>query len=243
MSIDTVAMQRWCAAMAWPSCVLNATVSFNPRPISRSGGMTMGGSEPVVFTGAGYWVASIGLTLAKENRLTLWRGMQARLRGRAGVLRVPAYLSEVPAWATAAEIAAGDLRLAGRRVTEKVPHSDAAPFSDGSGYVGSRWRVMLHADAPAQSESIVINVLPGDVPLPGCLVSLWGDLHRLTDIHATGTADRYEVSIWPPLRRTWSAGARLEADRPECLMRLVSDEEGQAGARDLSLTLSLREAV
>lgn len=237
-----MSMERYLAALAWPVCTLNATVTLNPRPINRSGGMTMGGGEQIVSAGAGYWVGSMTFIVAKAHRLALWRDIHARLRGRSGTLRVPAYLSEHPSWTTAAELASGNFRL-GRRSNVLTTHSDDATFSDGSSYLGSRYEVRLVVAAAAQDERITISVRAGDVPLPGLLLSRWGQLHRVGLVSATGTANVYEVDIWPPLRSAWAAGVRLEADRPTCLMRLTDDEAGQASPRDMSVSISLREAV
>lgn len=229
------------AATAWPA-TLPARVTLNPRPISRTGGVSLGGGELVTQSGAGYWNGTLRATIQGPARMTTWRAIQARLRGRGGMVLVPAWWEQVPAWATAAEMAAGSVALAGRTPPGPITFSNALPFAAGAGWGGSRWSVRVVADCAAQAQGARLAVLAGDVPLPGALVSRHGRLHRLDTVTPAGVSDQFDVTFWPPLREAWPAGSMLEADRPTCLMRLDSDEEGATSPRDMSVTLNLREA-
>lgn len=238
-----MSLDLWVASLAWPEELMPLNTTVLPMALSKSGGMTMGGGEQIVSAGAGYWVGKMEFFLPNDRASYAWQSIRNRLRGRSGMLRVPGYGTPSRPWTTTALIAASAADVAATPAKVIATHSDDATFSDGSGYVNSRWNVRLVNSAAAQDEVIRIQVMAGDYPLPGALFSRYGKMHRAQEVIPTGTANVFDVSIWPPLRSAWNAGILLEADRPTCLMRMTGDDEGGNASGEYTVSISLREAV
>lgn len=224
--------------LAWPP-ILDAftAIMWQTENVSRSGGVSVLGSEQVMLAPAGRWKASLTLSVGAmswngSDELLAFRGFMARLRGRAGVVDLPYFDGRGPA------------QLAGQ--TDTVPFGDGSTFSDGALFEDDAAGVVLAAGAAMNATQITITYPAGVQPLPGQCIGLPGGwMHQIADLLAQAGND-WTVLISPWLRDDYAAGAPVEVDRPTSRMRLVSDTSGaltvQAGEAFANPTLEFVEA-
>jgi hypothetical protein len=171
------------------------------------GGTSLSGFNDKIETdGGGYWQLDCtnGKTLDRQQGLA-WRAITEALDGGATAVNV--YICE---------------RLfqpVGALTT--VPHSDGAPFSDGSEYVSSGADYTATADAALRATSITIDGISEKPLIGGELFSIqhpnWGwRAYRIIGI------DGDTITFRPPLREAIEAGTPLEFDSPRCQMRLAA---------------------
>ncbi|TPI39314.1 hypothetical protein FJW07_14140 [Mesorhizobium sp. B3-1-9] len=205
----------------WPCEVLvPRDVAFDLAPRSLAGPASVSGATQVVSSDAGIWKATYGsIVVNNRNAVLAHRAIASLLEGRLGSILVPLCRGYQPVPAGA--VAAG--------LYDQVPHSDAALFDDGTGYVGEVVDVVAAAPAALRATTMTVTVnYAGDIQ-PGQHFSVGERLYRIrTFDQETGT-----MTFRPPLREAASAGDRLEFDDPVCRMRLASDD-------GMDLQLSLR---
>lgn len=212
-------------------------VMFHPQQVSRSGGVSVEGSEQVVVSSAGRWEATlsyevgVGLGMIDaqsrdRDTVLAWRAILALLEGRGNTLIIGPH-DEPNAPAGIAGTAYGGL----------VPHSDGATFSDASQYEQPETPARLAAAVAVGVTSLQVAMLAGHAPEAGQYFSVGDRLHLIKSAAAdAAVADRFTLSFWPPARDAWSAAqvARevpVEFDRPQCRMKMATDGTGRLDLR------------
>jgi hypothetical protein len=195
---------------------------INPR--GRSAGDGVSGSGQVVYGAEPRWEAVIDFHAHPDFGLRVWRAIQAKLRGRVNVLRVPV-LDAFHAESTNIEAL----------VTENISFSDGALFSDGSGF--EQWPVMTAlASLQAGASRIFLDAATvGNVLQAGMYFSVDDWLYVVTEVAVVGSLTRYTFE--PPLRRDINTGDVINL-RPAVLMAFVSDIEGRVTVRPNTLLTS-----
>lgn len=83
--------------LTWPSSLIPSTEKWAIQNTSRSGGVSIVGSEQIVASGAGRWTASLSIPIKKPDQVLAARALLAGLDGRAGsVLVGPLEVSRAP---------------------------------------------------------------------------------------------------------------------------------------------------
>lgn len=229
-----------------------AQVMFHPQNVSRSGGPSISGNEQIVASSAGRWAATLqfevghrlgrtDLPSARDPDTVLaWRALLAKLEGRSNILLIGPF-DEYNAPAGVAGTAYGG----------ETPHSDAATFSDGSKYYQAQTPARVAAALAVGDTTVPVDMLAGHAPEPGQYFSISDRMYLIKSADETTTADRWDLTVWPPARDAVTsaqvtAGTTAEFDRPQCKMRLSQDAVGQLAMRQLyraSPQLDLTEAV
>lgn len=210
------------AVLVYPPLLLSFTsLMWQIGLVSRSGGPSLLGTEQIVSSPAGRWMATITPQVGTmawngSEELLAYRGLMARLRGRANVVALPYFDGRGPA------------QLLG------LPSVEAE----------------LAAAASMNAVQIVLTYPSGVAPLPGQAFSIeatdggsW--LHQIAAV-VDQDGDDYTVLISPWLREDYAAGIAVEVDNPTSRMRLVTDLSGaltiQAGQAWANPTLEFVEA-
>jgi hypothetical protein len=197
---------------------------FEPVGTSRSGGQSFTGAEQILVSPTARWRASVTIPIAdrrhgpaeRQNLVLAYRSMRAG--GRASVIIVPCQDGRGPAH-RAGIVPCG---IAG------VPHSDGAPFSDGTGHHQAYTGAVLAADAPLNATQIALTIPAGLTPLPGMRFSPPDNrLHQIDDVLGLESGATWIVRIGPWLRAAYPAGTIMDFDFPRCRMRMASDDTGQ----------------
>jgi hypothetical protein len=223
--------------LIWPCAALPATEMTAPYLVEAtfSGGRSLSGVERRRLSGVETWRMERSFAITTPAQIQLWRVIEARLSGRAGVIRM-------------------DICDAGRSPAARptwrfpgadAPHGDGARFSDGARYRGQLYPATAAAAAPARARRVRLQTLAALAPPePGHHFSVGGRLHRIASVAALGSG-LVEVDIVPGLRVPMPAGARVEFDRPQGLWRLSADSMPLAlrSGRFSSPTLSFEEAL
>lgn len=215
-----------------PSFSKFVSIQWSIENVSRSGGMSLLGSEQVVSSPSGRWKAALTLSVSAQawnspGEVLLLRGLLAKLRGRARTIAVPYVDFRTPA------------HLAGIFI-ERVPHSDGSGISDGSAYSQASVPVTLAASVAMNATLVTLLFPAGIQPLPGqCFTLPDGRMHQVADLIAfDGAAWMVEISPW--LRADYAAGAAADFDKPNCPMRLAKDDSGALTiTRDIFATPSI----
>lgn len=183
---------------------------------SRSGGVSLTGSEQIVETPTGRWRARLSFKVRRKD--VLWiRALLAGLRGRAGTFLIgPFDLIGAP------EVAGHELWA-----VELGLLSDLVPAS-------------TIAAAEMNSRSITMRFPAGEAPSRGNYLSVGQRLHVVTDVAQVGASD-FTCAIAPWLRDDVPAGTVVSFSSPVCLMRLSTIPDGglPVAGRDLVTTVSL----
>lgn len=200
----------------WPAQLRPANLRLALAGQSVSGGRTATGREQVVAGPGGRWTMRYsGVYVRTAEQIRALRALEARLDGRAGLLRLPVY----DCFRTRGFF--GDPANAGFR---HVPHSDGASFSDAAYYrqPGSGAAITLAANAALNATTLAIawNDLP---PTEGLHFSIGDDLYRIARLQTTGVGTG-TITIRPWLRAAASSGATLNFLNPRAVMRLSQDD-------------------
>ncbi|PDS97516.1 hypothetical protein CO659_12690 [Rhizobium sp. S9] len=199
----------------WPTCLLTPQqVQANVVAFTRSGGMSLGGVEPVTRTDLGYWdISYTGVVMQNRYRdqWRVWQAIRRKLGGRSGLIavRVPSSLS--------APYVSGRFEPA----TDSL-HSDDTPFDDDTPYEQGAISVVTVGVTPIGSTTITLRIVKAAADLVGVRFSYNHALYE------TGPAteidgDEWTVSISPSVRELIPDGADLNFDRPTCLCHLADD--------------------
>lgn len=177
--------------------------------VAMSGGVSLAGSTRVARTdGGGIWVGEQSFLLTSRDQIKAARAIEASLDGGVG---------QIVAWSFEAPFAPEGLTLS------EVPHSDGAPFGDGSAYLTAPYGATTTADAALRATVLPITMISGVVQ--------GGE--RFSIVHPTKGWRRYtvsrvdgdEITIRPPLREAASSGTELNFLRVGCACRLANPEE------------------
>lgn len=207
-------------AASWPAALLPRIVEFTPDTQSRSGGLSMTGSEQLTVSNAGRWRAKVTVSIRGEARNLALRAFVAGMEGRAGTVLVPKFeryrpsdvngreFSQVPATGYSCDDFNFDLSGFGQ--SDDVVHAQlAVPAASG-----------------ATRLSIVIN--DGEGPRPGHYIGIGERLYRLQQGWELVEGGPLQAQIWPRLRGSAAMAERVILDRPVCLMRFADDNTGEA---------------
>lgn len=208
------------ATIRWPLQVLMPQgLSLDIASRSLSGPASVSGAVQVVASDAGIWKVTFDqVPVMREQQVKAWRGVSGLLEGRLNPILVPISRAYQPGWVE------NDNSL-----TDPVPHSDDAFFSDGSGYVGSVNDVRLAGSVAVRATTANVVVNYGGPLEPGQHFSLGERLYRIRRVTETSETTA-TITFRPPLREAATIGDRLELDDPVVRVKLASDD-----AMDLSL--------
>lgn len=203
----------------WPPNLCGFQIEANIVPFTRSGGKSLGGIERTIRTDRGHWkVARNDIVLRGVERRRAWNAIRTQLGGRSGLIALPVYSGDTAPL------------IAGTWPAPVVPHSDGSTFGDGTGYLSSAIEVRMHSTATIGATVVNLRIVTAAADLAGVRFSYQ---HALYETGPAISVDGgvWQVPIFPAIRAAIPAGARLEFDRPTCLMRLASDD-----AMDVSLS-------
>lgn len=177
--------------------------------VTISGGVTTAGTAGLARTdGGGLWVGEQSFLLETIEQIKAGRAIEAILDG--GV-------SPIVAWSFEAPFAPGTL------APSLVPHSDGAPFSDGSEYSMAPEGATVTAACALRSTHLPITMISGMIQ---------GGEH-FSIIHEGKGWRRYRVArvrdgvieVRPPLREAIPAGTGLNFLKVGCVCRLANPDE------------------
>lgn len=203
-------------AMEFPGALRpSRPATFHPENPSRSGGISLTGSEQVTISPAGRWRATLELPVYSELTALAYRAFIAQLEGKAGTVLVPKW--EV----------FGPRDMNGRRFSFRDTASDGLNF-DLTGFGQSdQTHAVLAAGAALGATRISVALLDGEGPRPGQYFGLGQRLHLCQAVWQVSEGDPTTIQFWPRLRQAVPSGERVILDRPVCLMRLAEDMSGE----------------
>jgi hypothetical protein len=204
--------------VAFPPGLWPTRVMFDIELASRTGGVSVSGSEQIVASGSGRWRASASFVLNNEVRVLAWRAFRASLDGAAGTFDVSPFDIYRPR------------DLNGRKVSG-VDHASLAPetmFHDGSAFGQSpQTYATLAASASLGATRVTVAAAaPWMVPRPGQYFGIGSRLYMVTRCWRAAETDPWTLDFRPRLRAAAIAGDRVITDRPTCVMRLAADNSG-----------------
>lgn len=193
----------------WPWDLLRpSTDRWVLRGQTTNGGTSLVGTPHLGRAdGGGLWVGEQTFVLNGRDAIKAARAIEACLDGGVG---------KIVAWSFEAPFAPTGL------TQSNVPHSDGAPFGDGSDYLGSPAGGFTTASAALRATRLQVSVL---APLQG------GEHFSIH--HTTKGVRRYRIAriegdgieIRPPLREAITAGTELFFLRVGCLSRLMNPDD------------------
>lgn len=206
-------------AMAWPAALLPRLVDFMPENPSRSGGVSLTGSEQITVSNAGRWRARVTAAVRGESSNLALRAFIAQMEGRAGTVLVPKWELFRPS------------NVNGRQFSQ-VPTAgyscDEFNF-DLSAFGQSDTAYALNvASAAAGATRLDLDVRSGDGPRPGHYIGIGQRLYRVRQAWQIEPSNLITLEFWPRLRVAVPANARVLLDRPSCLMRFADDNTGDS---------------
>jgi hypothetical protein len=210
--------------IAWDTTLLPfQSVMFSRRNLSRSGGLTISGTEQVVQSSSDFWESQVTIKIRNKEQTLAYRAYQAQNWGRAGQWLIPT-CSTAP-------------------ITVEVPPTpvtggdfgpDFGPdFSRGGtgGSTGVAAMLETHGvvNAMAVKGSLTLSchfsVVGAPAPLSGMYFSIGSRLYLIGTV--SGGPINYAITFIPKLRADAIVGTVMEFSRPHCLMRLAQDNIGQ----------------
>lgn len=202
-------------AMQWPIALPPRKVDFNIDQPSRSGGLSMSGSEQITVSPAGRWRATVSVAVRGEASNLALRAFVGNMEGRAGTVLVPKWEKYRP----------HDVN--GRMFSQSIGSGySCSDFNfDLSGFAQSDIAYGLSkAAAAAGATRLSIEVLSGEGPRPGHYIGLGWRIYRVQN--SWEVDGLLQLQLWPRLRTAVPAGARIILDDPVCLMRFADDAAG-----------------
>ncbi|WP_152986629.1 hypothetical protein [Pseudovibrio sp. POLY-S9] len=201
----------------WPHSLFasQGKPSFQKRPFSRSGGMTLGGRELVTQTDLGFWRARIPNIVLRRRDLRheeAWNAIEVALHGQVGLVIV-----------SVSHVGSQVQKLA-KQARSYVPHADETGFSDDTFYASEPALVQLEEQATLGSTVLKLRGLQSGLRLSGIHFSYLHALYNTGPIIET-VGDVVRVPIFPAIRAPIPAGTLLNVTEPSCLMKLASDNE------------------
>lgn len=223
-----------------PILIPNRTM-FVQENTSRSGGVSITGSEQVVLSSGGRWRAQLSFAVGREEWVLSWRALIARLQGRARTVLVTPFDAYAPA------------DINGRRLPpiEGAPigyQDDGLLFSDTSafGQSDATYATLAANAALGATRMTVTGAASWMVPGPGQYFGIGENLYIAEFVYQASVSTTWTIDFSPRLRAAAVTGARIITDYPMCTMRLADDKAGEL-ALDFSRwgvgVLDLVEAV
>lgn len=205
-------------AIDWPSAVFPKSAKFMGENQSRSGGMSMTGSEQLTISNSGRWRASATAPVLTEESVLAWRAFVSMMEGRAGTVLVPKWERY------------GIRDMNGKEFDQVgVAEYDGDILNfDLSGFGQSEFvHATLAASAAVNATRLMLTILDGDGPRPGQYIGIADRLYLVQGAWQADEDASLQVQVWPRLRAAAAAGTRAILDRPVCLMRFAQDQTGE----------------
>lgn len=205
--------------LSWPAAVFPAKALFHPENQSRSGGLSLTGSEQLTASNAGRWRAALTMPVLNDESILAWRAFVSMMEGRAGTALVPKWDNY------------GVRDMNGREFNEvqTAEYGDGGLNFDLSGFGQSDDVVHAQLAVPAAARatrlSIIIN--DGAGPRPGQYIGIGDRLYIVQQAWELVEGGPLQVQVWPQIRAPAFMGERVILDRPVCLMRFASDQTGE----------------
>lgn len=204
-------------AIDWPAAVFPKSAMFHPDNTSRSGGLSMTGSEQITVSNAGRWRATATAPVLTEESVLAWRAFVSMMEGRAGTVLVPKWDNY------------GVRNMNGRAFTDATiaGYADGLNF-DLSGFGRSDFEhAHMSVSAALNATRLSVNIADGVGPRPGQYIGLAQRLHMVQAAWEMVEGGPLQLQVWPRLRANAVMGQRVILDRPVCLMRFASDQTGE----------------
>lgn len=176
---------------------------------------SISGAETITPSMGGHWEATCSFVIHGEAAQLAWQAFRFQMEGRVGTTLVPMRTRYRPKDDNGHPVyGCGPAGLAEAQTWEHFGF-DSAPVAS-----------MALAE-PAALRATVIKVTAANTTglRPGQLFSIGERLYGVQH-HWIDAAGVTNLMIWPPLRRSFNKAA-LILDRPVCLMRMVSENEGE----------------
>lgn len=229
--------------MQWPVPILPRQVHLTPAVQSKTGGLSLNGSEQVIVSDAGRWQAKVVLSLRGESSNLALRAFLAQMSGRAGTVLVPKWDLFRPVNAN------------GRKLSQvhAVGYEDDSPPDGGSfnfdwsGFGQNEMpAAQLSALAVSGTTEISITINDGEGLRPGHYFGIGSRVYLASHVWQETVGGPTKVRFWPRLRATAASGEPVILDKPVCLMRFATDDQGSdmlSRRGSGSLALELVEAI
>lgn len=225
------------SAMAWPAALIPRKIDFHPENQSRSGGLSITGSEQITVSASGRWRATATMTIRGEASNLALRQLVAAMEGRAGTILVPKWERYRPRDANGREVSP----------VATIGYECGQFNFDVSGFGQSdAVHAQVAASASVGSTQVSLNLVDGEGPRPGHYFGIGDRLYRCASVWQEDEGDPTQVRFWPRLRAAVAAETTAILDRPVCLMRFADDGQGEAALNHAGsgvVTLEFVEAI
>lgn len=177
---------------------------------------SISGAETVIPSLGGRWEVTASFVIRGEAAQLEWQAFLAQMEGRIGTTLVPIRTRFRP-----------DNR-SGRAVTacQTAGFADAQTWEHFGFESAPVATTALAVAAPLRATTIKVSGGNTTGLRPGQFFSLGERLYRVQH-HWQDEDGTSNLMIQPPLRAAAASGAVLILDAPVCLMRMVSEDEGQ----------------
>jgi hypothetical protein len=220
--------------VTWDCSVLPfQSVEFTRRNLSRSGGLTLSGTEQVVQSSSDFWAANVTVKIREWDQILAYRAIQAQSYGRATEWVIPVPISagifvqtrivtqNYPEASFSEEFSAEFMEEDVRTTVTYIPYPHITGKVNATALRGATL-LSFTMDPPAGTS---ISPTREYVPVPGIYFSIGSRLYMVATVARTGNV--YTATFVPKLRATANAGVPIEFSQPKCLMRLAQDNIGQ----------------
>lgn len=206
-------------AAHWPSALRFRSVEFRPESQSRSGGLSLTGSEQLTVSNAGRWKARVTVVVRGEASNLALRALVAGMEGRVGTVLVPKWERFRPRDDNGREFSQA----------QSVGYSCTDFNFDLSGFGQSDEVHARFTDAAAQGATLAfLDIVDGEGPRPGHYFGVGNRIYRCASVSQVSEGDPTQVQFWPRLREAAAVDTPAILDRPVCLMRFADDNQGEA---------------
>lgn len=205
-------------AINWPLAVFPKSAMFHPENQSRSGGLSMTGSEQLTVSNASRWRAKTTSPVLTEESVLAWRSFVSLMEGRAGTCLVPKWERY------------GIRNMNGREFDQvgAASYGDDGLNFDLSGFGQTEYtHAQMHVPAAAGATQLRLIINDGDGPRPGQYIGIGQRLYMVQLAWQETETGPLFVQIWPRLRASVVMAERVILDRPVCLMRFANDQTGE----------------
>jgi hypothetical protein len=221
-------------AVTWDYSVLPfQSIEITRRNLSRSGGLTIFGTEQVVQSSSDFWAANVTLKVRKREQILAYRALQAQSYGRATEWLIPVPISagifaqtrfvvqNFPEASFSAEFSPEFLEEDIRTTVTRIPYPHITGKVSGTAVNGATSLNFTMDDSGIRGG---VHNDPW-VPVPGVYFSIGSRLYLIATVSKAGNI--YTATFVPKLRTTANVNATIEFSQPKCLMRLAQDNIGQ----------------
>lgn len=199
----------------FPHRLLWQAVQFWPVGMSIEPQESISGTETIVPTMRGRWMATCSFAIRREAAQLQWQAFLAQMEGMVGTTLVPARYRWRPRDRDGHHLAFCD--VANLRGAQTWDH-----FGFASTDVD---RVVVAAAAPLRATEIDVTLNDTTGLRPGQFFSIGERLHRV-QAYWQPAPGAHRLMFQPPLRAAVAAGTRVEIEKPVCKMRFTTESEG-----------------